>query len=280
MLAEAEAFVAQAEAVWRGLPVPAVDVLVLDWAGIGDAAHARLIAQHLAKDASVAWVTHPLVAGLYRDDPMPVLPGVTSPWRNAAEHWQVAEFAPAMHRAAQRVFDGRLVDVSAGVVAHYGTWHAHQTNYADLFFGGAGVTRDPRIRHRLQHRGCVKDGAYVCIETTSLTHGALPGSAYLDFVTRLAKREIRCYTVGGKDDELAAGSLDFRGRDLYDTYTLIKGARAFVGRASGCQSLTYPASWVKLVEVDVPAWSSAEVCGYHKPLRVALRELADLAVTL
>ncbi len=276
MLPEMERFLVDAENVFRGLRLPKVEHLVLDWAGIGDAVHARLIAQHVARQGATAWITNPLVAGLYRDDPLPVLPGVASPWRDPMDK-NLRQMAPAMTALAERIFGQPVLDVSAGVTKFFPAWLKQPTNYADLFFTGAGVVRDMALRHTLVHHGKPLSGHYVVIETTSRSHGRIGGGYYAGLIQKLNARGVAALTIGGLVDELAVGSLDYRGRDLYDTFSLIKGARAFVGRASGCQSLVYFLPDMPLFEVDVPEWGSARVCNYHQATSIGKHELDRLA---
>ena len=237
------------------------ELIVLDWAGIGDACHTRLIAQHLARERRLAWLTTPMIAGLFQDDSMPVIACYASTARDVRQP-EVRALAAELDAIARAVLPVPVLHMSYRVCQVYDDWLKRISNYADLFFRAAGIQRDRSIRHTLVHNGQGPEGRYAVIEPYGYTTGAIfPGIA-ASTARVLADAGVSLYQVGAANDALIEGCVDARGLPLYDTYSLVKGALGFIGRASGNETLTFY-SQTPLIEVDVPGWASAHNCGYH-----------------
>lgn len=245
---------------------PAAECVVLDWAGIGDTVHSRLIVQHLARDYRVSWITVPLVVPLYKDDKLcQVLTSFASPYRDARQTFIWQGLCDGMDFMFREMFDfPKLVNISTGVGRY---WHKEwsRTSYPELFFAGAGVKRDWSVVHQLTHKGKSKKKLkrYIIIEHASITFGNLPVAQYEDLVQRLSKLGIASVVVGGPNDPAIKGAVDCRGLNLYDTFSVVKNSIGFVGRSSGNQSLMCFLPEIPLFEVGIPDLGAFGPCGYH-----------------
>lgn len=243
------------------------ECVVFDWAGIGDTVHTRLIIQHLAREQKVCWVTVPLVAPLYKDDTIAqVLSGFASPYRDPRQTWIRDGLCEFLHNLFVEVFDGfKTVDVSYGVGKFWGAgWK--QDNYANLFFGGAGVERDPEIKHTLTHKGTHHEKLperYIAVESTSISFGTLPVDNYVKMVNSLKAKDIETVQVGGPSDLVIPNAISALGMNLYDTFSVLKGSLAFVGRSSGNQSLMVFLPAIPVFEVEIPPLAGLTLCGYR-----------------
>jgi hypothetical protein len=245
------------------------ELFILDWAGIGDAIHSRLIAQTIAQTKKVVWITP--IASLFKDDSlMTVLPCPSFPYRDVRQHWIIDGLARAVDNLAREYIRGELVHISKDVGIYWHTWMHNQTDYADLFFSACKVERDPKVKHSLVHKGKSPiDGKYVCIENASFTLGTMdiksvPGLTLVH--------------LGGPSDPKIEGTIDRRGTPLYDTFSILKGCEAFIGRASGNQMLMSFLPDIPVFEVDVPLVCSMVNLGYHNDIRRV--ELKDLPKVL
>jgi hypothetical protein len=255
-------------------------LVVFDWAGIGDAIHSRLIVQHLAKEQEVSWITTPQVAPLYKDDKLAeVFSGVSSDFRDASKIWIVDGLCPAIDAVAKKLFGDRLVNISSNVGRYYQNgWDGK--SYVSLFFGAVGLKRDKAIKHQLRHLGTPTIGLpkrYIALENHSITFGAPPVGQYQEMTARLGDIGIAVVQVGATGVPRVNGTVDARGMDLYDTYSIVKGAIGFVGRNSGNQSLMVFRRSTPLFEAGIPAEMSYSTIDYHdRVIRLRLDELPRL----
>lgn len=258
---------------------PRTTAVVVCYGGIGDAIHSRLLAQNLVKVGhTVAWITNPFVAGLYKDDPvMQVLPGFALRYRDPRPKWQHM-LCGEIRKHAQLCFHGKKVlDVSCSVSLAYSK--QRWSNYAKLFFNGAGIRQDPNVKHSLVHHGELSKlrpdlvgKKFILIEHASLTFGTVPVEHYRDFVARHAAQGIPSIYVGAKTDPEIPGALDGRGLSMYDTYTLAKNCHAMLAKASGNQSLMAFQPKKLVYEVDIPPAANMSVCGYHQNTKSITKE--------
>lgn len=245
--------------------------IVIDYGGIGDAIHTRLIAQHLVSHGHVVtWITNPFVATLYKDDTlMQVLPGFAMRFRDPRSKWQNL-LTTQIKKIASTIFrHKKIIDVSCGVAHIFGK--AHWGNYANMFFNGAGIRRDVKLKHQLTHNGKLEDirpelvdKKYVIIEHASLTFGTVNVSKYADFVDNHKKNGVACVYLGSLKDPEIPNAIDCRGLNMYDTYTVLKNSIGMLARASGNQSAMAFLPKVRVYEVDIPSGANMQVCGYHE----------------
>ncbi len=255
------------------------ECFVLDWAGIGDAIHSRLIAQTIAQTKKVVWITP--IASLFKDDSlMIVLPCPSFPYRDVRQHWIADGLTVAIDNMAKQILSGELVHVSRNVARYWHTtWVHKQTDYADLFFSACGVGRDPKVKHRLAHKGkSLLQGRYICLENASMTLGTTSPEQWQNIVATIKKSGFSVVHVGGVSDPQIEGTVDKRGTPLYDTVSILKGCEAFIGRASGNQMLMSFTPDIPVFEVDVPFVCSMVNLGYHNDIRRV--ELKDLPKVL
>jgi hypothetical protein len=243
------------------------DCIVFGWAGIGDAVHDRLIVQHLCREHKVTWLTTPAVASLYKDDHLcQVIPTFSSPYRDARQTWLWQGLCDTIDFLFEKHFPSvKRVHISAGVARH---WHNgwKGDSYPGLFFGGAGVARDLSIIHQLTHLGTPPidlPERYIVLEHASITFGTLPASYYEELTRRLDRLGIATVVVGAGSDPDVKGAIDARGMNLYDTFSIMKGACGFVGRSSGNQSMMVFLRDIPLFQVQIPNLGAFELCGYH-----------------
>lgn len=226
-------------------------LIVLDWAGIGDAFYSRYIIHHIPEKA--VWITNPKVANLYRDDTLlPVVPGFASPFRDARQRW-VRRLSQGLSSAAAKAFNKPLLDVSYRVSQYYPTWGRRPTTYRDLFFDACKIKFNPKVQPTLTHKGIFKlQCPYVVVEHCSITFGPVKVEPYEELAQRLRKHGILTLYVGAKSDPPIKGAVDKRGFNLYDTFSMLKGCKAFIGRSSGNESLMGFLPNIPVFEVDVP----------------------------
>lgn len=243
-------------------------LLALDWAGIGDACcHARLILQHVVKmGKEVTWICIPKVASLFRDDPMMrVFPGIENPYRVPGLPNQM-RVTHGIDEHFEICFPGwKKLNISHSVMCRY---HGGAgISFTDRFFGACGMTRDPSIVHSLTHLGSVPKDLpipYVVFEHTGSSHGsAHPDLAKL-LVSNLRKIGVATVCVGGLGSYPVPGAIMRTGLDMYNTFSIVKGATAMVGRSSGNQSLACFLPTLPVFEIDVLQVSAKySVCKIH-----------------
>lgn len=230
------------------------ETVVMDWGGLGDTFYTRLVVEHL--QGKVAWITVPMVAGLYKDDPLTVIPGFSTPYRDPRQTWQREGLTPGLFDLMGRIFaDYKFLPVSYLVGQHYPDWCKKPTTFSDLFFNAVGIERDPSIMPQLTHKGkskLVVKQPYIVLEHASVTLGTLPVTSYSPLVKAMQKFNVPVVLIGGRRDPNVMGTVNAKGLPLYDTFSLMKHARVFVGRCSGNESMMGFLQEIPIVEVNVP----------------------------
>jgi len=252
------------------------DLLIFDWAGLGDSINIRLVVEHFLKmGRKIVWITNPIGASLYKDDQrVQVLPGLTIPFRDVRQPWVVYGLYLEVSRILREVFPWirDILNMSFMIGVCFPKWVESLGSYADLVFMAAGIKRDYSIKHSLIHHGKLADlaisksisGNYVVIEHGSITFGRLPVEKYEILVHNLLKMGIQSVYVGGNCDPKISCAIDGRGLSQYDTLTLIKNSMGLIGRDSGNQLLTAFLPEIPVFEVGVPAVGSMKACRYRE----------------
>jgi hypothetical protein len=84
--------------------------------------------------------------------------------------------------------------------------------------------------------------------------------AYTEIID-LLKSDYDIYLLGGPHDPYIKNTIDFRGKSLYDCYSVIKKADVFIGRNSANQLLTVFKPNIKIIELDTTN-NIFEACKY------------------
>jgi hypothetical protein len=253
-----------------GQPSSEDDVLALDWAGIGDACcHTRLILQHLVSKQGkrVTWIATKKVGNLFKDDDyMRVLEGFYNHFRNPGGHGQVV-----LSQWINTVFEERFpkwkkIHVSNMVMCRYFE-HVSAPNISDFFFRCCSMQRDFSIKHSLKHLGFAPEkppkNPYLVLEYIADTYGKADRTRVTRLVENLSNIGITSVCVGPSDGWVVPRADMRLGMNLYDTFSIVKGAIVFVGRSSGNQSLTCFLPSLPIFEVDVGCRDSYKTCGLH-----------------
>ena len=250
-----------------GQPSSPDDVLAMDYAGIGDAlCHDRLILQHLVvkQGKRVTWIATQKVGCLFKDDVlMRVLEGFSNPFRIpvhgqlALSHWLNVLFE-------ERFPNWTKFNATHFVMSKY--FGTHASNISDAFFKCCGVERDFFIKHSLRHLGLPPDDVkrpYLVLEYIGQSTGRSDPAQTQNLVANLSKMGISTVCVGPADGYLAPGATMRLGINLYDTFSILKGSMAMVGRSSGNQSLACFLPNLPVFEVDVNWHISHRECRLH-----------------
>jgi hypothetical protein len=251
-------------------------LVAFDWAGIGDTIHTRIILQHLVKDHKVDWITLPLVADLYKDDSlMNIISGIAIPYRDANQIWINSALIPIINEKFTKIIRGngnKCVHVSKLIVDQYRA--GGFSDYADLYFKAFKIKRDDNIKHHLRHLGkfkSVRDS--VIIEPVSMTLGNIPHNAIVNMINNNQHLD---FHIVGKDFQFNNLAIDSTNRSLYDTFSIMKGSKAFIGKSSGIQTLTCFLPHIPVHEVDVSNINSLRSCRYREVNTISIAQLSAL----
>ena len=242
-------------------------LVALDWAGIGDSlCFTRLMLQHLMAKRKILWITRPIVAGLFKDDPlMEVVPGFKFEYRDPSIPWAVGKAIPEIDRKFRNCFpDNERLHVGMCVADHFLHRGGVTTNLADFFFEACGVQRDFSMRHSLVHLGKTPlDGKYVVIEPQGVSCGWLSLDECSLLSQKLSKLGIGIVSLGGDSCPEVPGVVAKRGLSLYDSFSIVKGAVGFVGKSSGNQALMCFLGGSGIPLFEAPCGSGASHASYR-----------------
>lgn len=232
------------------------DYVVIDYGGIGDCIHSRLLVQNLAKNNKICWIVPPLVFDLYKDDNVSkTYKGFTIPFRNPF-HKICNIIIEYIHKIIIEKFkDYKIIDNPFNILQYYIKVNVQSI---DFYFLASGVNRDYNIKHCITHNGKLSDiniklkEKYVVLEYNSLTFGSIADlNKYDVLIKKLNKLNIDVVCVGGLSDKKLNYGIDCRGMSLYDVFTLIKNSVGFIGRNSGNQQLLEFLPDIPVFEIDV-----------------------------
>lgn len=251
------------------------DLVVIDWAGIGDAnCHSRLIIEHLICDKKISWLTVPLASSLYRDDyRLQVLPLFTNPQRDPHNIACIENDKFINELISKHLNNRKILNISHNIVNLHLARLA-TGNYSEVFFRANGLKRNLNVKHSLIHKTKAElRKKTILLEFASATFGVLQEQILCEIVQKISDLNYDIVLCGSLNDNYTINPntfvdiIDLRGYDLYDVFSYAKSCNYIIGRSSGNQSLACFLPNIPLIEIDVPAFASYKDCQLHPYVR-------------
>jgi hypothetical protein len=253
-------------------------VIILEYAGLGDAIHTKLAIQHLTKmGMNVVWIAPDLIADLFKEDSHMSVFGnhIYSPLRNPSP--TALNYHRIVEKSFLEIFDRFKFkyNVTAGICS--GCVYRKRRNITQMYEPlyrsiKLLMDRDFSIQHQITHTGNIElnnSKPILCMETTSVSNYANHPVKYQLLIDSLSLYYDVVLVGGDRKLEYQNMFLDFRGSSLYDTFSVIKKSSIFIGRNSSNAALTVfkremPVIMMDVVDAHLP---QALGCRYWDNLR-------------
>jgi len=264
-------------------------LIISEFAGNGDSIHTKLLIQNLIQnkgefvvpspggkmekrifrvndDTKIYWLCNPLVQDLYKDETS--FKAISNGIIGNNKFRIPCGYCMAIYSIISDMLDFLLqshhnkINLSEIVCAYhvYGQMGNpnSQSTFCDPFYVGTGVSRDPSIKHSINHldttnfKSKIPNEKYIVIEhsATGKVFSEETVRFYEDLILLLKGKGYESAIVGGKNDPEISGAINYLGESLYDTYTLVKHSSGFISSNSGNSTLVYFFDDLPVIEIN------------------------------
>lgn len=231
-------------------------IILLDAAGLGDAMHTKIASDHLIKmGKKVVWITPVAVAELFKEQHNIRI------FSNGLNHGECLRFKNCdfsldvtMQEKFNEICNRAFSDIFHKFDSYFLSYEVLRSHmnrirarrrvhsFVAPIYRALQIPRDQSIRPEIIHTGNVdvaNTKPILCLETTSYANARFAKPQKYQRVINFLRERYDVVLVGGDGGmQYENAFLDFRGKSLYDTFSLFKQASAFVGRNSSNTILT------------------------------------------
>jgi len=238
---------------------PDETIVLLEYAGIGDAFHTKLVIQHIEnKYKNIVWITNNIIKDLFKNHKNLTI--FDNKIDNKIRYPEVLltptylSFIDKCFRAIFNEFDNKLdisynITISHRLCSQKKEQKTFDQHYYDIF----GIQRDFSIKHNILHEDKIEinnEKPIIAFEHCSRSFRHLTNIEAYSKIVDLLNFKYNIYLLGSIDDPYIKNTIDFRGKSLYDCISIIKKADIFIGRNSANQLLTVFKPNIDIIELD------------------------------
>lgn len=233
-------------------------LVLLEYAGFGDTFHTKLIIQHLQKQyKNIVWITLENIKNLYKEHidlhiyDNKIKNILRNP--NAKICQDYSNLISELFFTVFKQYENKK-DISNSIIFS----HIHNYNkpfwwhYYNMF----NINRDFSIKHNIRHSKNFEHNLnkeIICFEHNSITYAPFSDFHKYEKIVNNLSSFYDIVLLGGKEDPyLPNVAIDYRGKNFYDTFSVIKKSKFFIGRNSGNQLLTVFLDDLPVIEIDTP----------------------------